>query len=70
MRGLGIFNIVYGGLGLLASLYLHRVDGIAVSLWVMGGGTAMVLGVHRALMRRVAAVFPARLRRTRSAQNP
>lgn len=63
MRGLGFFNIVYGGLGLLASLYLGRLDGVAVSVWTMAGGGAMAMGVHRVLLRRAAALVPARLRR-------
>jgi hypothetical protein len=45
MRTFGLANLAYGTLGVLSATFLQRVDGIAVSFWVMGVGAAGFLEI-------------------------
>lgn len=47
MRTMGLFNLAYGTLGVLSSDFLQRLDGAAVSLWVMVIGAFAFLGTRR-----------------------
>ena len=65
MRWIGLFNIAYGGLGLAASLYLGRPEGVALCVWVIGVGVAMTvvrpaLSAWRMRSRRLRVVARAR----------
>ena len=44
LRFLAGFNVIYGLLGLLSSLYLKNMAGIAVSIWVCVAGGALWCG--------------------------
>lgn len=38
MRWIGLFNLLYGALGMASAIYLARWDGIALCAWVMAVG--------------------------------
>ena len=44
LRILAGFNVIYGLLGVLSSLYLKNMAGIAVSIWVCVAGGALWCG--------------------------
>jgi len=59
MRTLGLFNLAYGTTGLVSSVRLDRIDGSAVSMWVILCGAVAFLGLvpgHVMLQRALAGI--------------
>lgn len=63
MGKLGLFNIFYGLLGVLSSIYLESTEGIYLSLWIMVSGVILnfvkpAWGMFRELLDRKKAPSP------------
>lgn len=53
MRWLGLFNLSYGALGLVAALYLGRADMVALCVWVMASGFLLRSRAVRRVLARL-----------------
>lgn len=62
MKWLGIFNIGYGGLGLVAALSLGRWDAILLCVWVMVSGFLLRSGLMQRFLHRLRSTL-SRMRR-------
>lgn len=57
MRWIGLFNLAYGSLGLLAALYIGRSEMIVLCLWVMACGIILRSLSLRRTIFRLRSVF-------------
>lgn len=53
MQWLGLFNLAYGALGLVAALYLGRADMVALCVWVMASGFLLRTRAFKRLLARL-----------------